>query len=146
MPISLNPQMMREIIMDHYSNPIHKKVPSDLTGYLKIRMDSDSCIDDITIYLKVENGMVIDASFDGIACTISTSSTDILCDLVKNKSIDDAMYILKQYSNMIYELPFDKEVLDEALVFENTHKQAARIKCATLGCNGLHNLLEEKKK
>lgn len=146
MPISLNPQMMREIIMDHYSNPIHKKVPSDLTGYLKIRMDSDSCIDDITIYLKVENGMVIDASFDGIACTISTSSTDILCDLVKNKSIDEAMYILKQYSNMIYELPFDKEVLDEALVFENTHKQAARIKCATLGCNGLHDLLEEKKK
>ena len=144
MPISLNPQMMREIIMDHYSNPIHKKVPSDLTGYLKIRMDSDSCIDDITIYLKVENGMVIDASFDGIACTISTSSTDIMCDLVLNKTLDEALYIFKQYTNMIYEKEFDEKVLDEALVFINTSKQAARIKCATIGWNGLEKIIEDE--
>ena len=29
MPISINPQMMREIIMDHYNNPLHKSTPSD---------------------------------------------------------------------------------------------------------------------
>ena len=45
---------------------------------------------------------------------------------------------------MIYEKPFDEEILEEAVVFKNTYKQAARIKCATLGWNGLNTLLEEE--
>ncbi len=141
MPISLDPQMMREIIMDHYNSPLHKKTPENPNSFLNIRMDSDSCIDDITLYLKVENDVIKETYFDGVACAISTSSTDILCDLCLGKSVKDALYILEQYKNMIYEKDFDDSVLDEALVFINTHKQAARIKCATIGCNGLEELL-----
>ena len=144
MPISINPQMMREIIMDHYNNPIHKEVPTDLTGYKKIRMDSDTCIDDITIYLKIEGDKIVDACFDGVACTISTASTDILCDLIKGKSEKDALYIIEQYKNMIYEKEFDDSVLDELIVFINTHKQAARIKCATLGPLGVEEIINGK--
>jgi SUF system FeS assembly protein, NifU family len=136
-------EMMREIIMDHYNNPLHKKTPSDLKTYYSINMNSTSCIDDITIFLKVENGKIIDALFDGIACTISTASTDIMCDLVIGKTLDEALYIFKQYTNMIYEKEFDEKVLDEALVFINTSKQAARIKCATIGWNGLEKIIED---
>ena len=99
-------------------------------------------IADITIYLKIENDIVVKTYFDGIACTISTASTDILCDLILNKSKSDALYILEQYTNMIFEKEYNDEVLDEALVFANTHKQAARIKCATLGSTGLKELIE----
>lgn len=144
MPISINPQMMREVIMDHYNSPINKKVPSSLEGYKKIRMDSDSCIDDITIYLKIENDIITDACFDGVACTISTASTDILCELIKNKSTKDALYIIEQYKNMIYEKEFDDSVLDELIVFINTHKQAARIKCATIGPIGVEDIIDGK--
>ena len=144
MPISINPQMMREIIMDHYNNPLHKNVPQNLEGYKKIRMDSDSCIDDITIYIKIEDDKIIDACFEGVACTISTSSTDILCDLIIGKSLKDALYIVAQYKNMIYEKDFDDSVLDELIVFINTHKQAARIKCATLGPSGVEDIINGK--
>ena len=144
MPISINPQMMREIIMDHYNNPLHKNVPQNLEGYKKIRMDSDSCIDDITIYIKIEEDKIIDACFEGVACTISTSSTDILCDLIIGKSLKDALYIVEQYKNMIYEKDFDDSVLDELIVFINTHKQAARIKCATLGPSGVEDIINGK--
>ena len=144
MPISINPQMMREIIMDHYNNPLHKNVPQNLEGYKKIRMDSDSCIDDITIYIKIKDDKIIDACFEGVACTISTSSTDILCDLIIGKSVKDALYIVEQYKNMIYEKDFDDSVLDELIVFINTHKQAARIKCATLGPSGVEDIINGK--
>ena len=144
MPISINPQMMREIIMDHYNNPLHKNVPQNLEGYKKIRMDSDSCIDDITIYIKIEDDKIIDACFEGVACTISTSSTDILCDLIIGKSVKDALYIVEQYKNMIYEKDFDDSVLDELIVFINTHKQADRIKCATLGPIGVEDIINGK--
>ena len=64
MPISLDANMMREIIMDHYSNPLNKHKPADENSYINIRMDSDSCIDDITIYLKIENDLIIETSID----------------------------------------------------------------------------------
>ncbi len=144
MPISLDANMMREIIMDHYSNPLNKHKPDDETNYVSIRMDSDSCIDDITIYLKIENNQIIDACFDGVACAISTSSTDILCEMIKNKSKKDALYIIEQYKNMIFEKDFDENCLDELVAFVNTHKQAARIKCATIGFTGVETLLDSK--
>ena len=106
-------------------------------------MDSDSCIDDITIYLKIDNNVIKEACFDGVACTISTTSTDILCSLVENKTFEEAMYIIEQYKNMIYEKEFDEEALDELIVFINTHKQAARIKCATLGSTGIEKIINE---
>jgi len=141
---SFSPEMMREIIMDHYNDPLHKKTPINPSEYLSVRMDSTSCIDDITVYLKVKDNKIVDALFDGVACTISTSSTDIMCDLVLNKTLDEALYIFKQYTNMIYEKEFDEKVLDEALVFINTSKQAARIKCATIGWNGLEKIIEDE--
>lgn len=138
---TLTNEMIREIIMDHYNSPIHKGKPSDVENYKSIEMNSASCIDDIFVYLKVENNVIKDAKFDGVACTISTSSTDIMCDLVIGKTYDEAMYIFEQYTNMIYEKEFDESVLDEALVFINTSKQAARIKCATIGWNGLEKII-----
>ena len=140
---TLTNDMMRSIIMDHYSNPLNKHQPSK-EGYEKMHMHSENCIDDIDVFLLIENGIVTDACFDGVACTISTSSTDIMCDLLKGKNIADARNIITQYNNMIHEQPFDDEVLDEAIVFINTSKQAARIRCAMIGYNAADKILENK--
>ena len=51
----LTPQIMREIIMDHYSNPRHKGVPTG-EGYKKVHTDSVNCIDDFDVYVKEEGG------------------------------------------------------------------------------------------
>lgn len=142
MPISISPIMMRQIIMDHYENPQFKHTPSDITNYQQVHMDSTNCIDDIIVYIKIENNLVVDACFDGVACTISTSSTDIMCGLLLNKSANDAKYIIDQYINMIHEKEYDDSVLDEAIVFMNTSKQAARIKCATIGWDAADQILE----
>ena len=144
MPISSSPMMMRQIIMDHYEHPHNKRTPTD-DRYLKINMNSESCIDNIDVFLLVENGIVKDCCFDGIGCTISTASTSIMTDLVKGKTIEEAEKIIDNYKKMISEDKFDGELLDEAIVFMNTSKQASRIKCATIGWNGLNELLEESK-
>ena len=142
MPISLNNEMMRQIIMDHYQNPIHKKTPKK--GYVSIHSKSENCIDDINVYLKLEKGRVKDCLWNGVACTISTASTDIMCELVIGKSEKEARYIIDQYLKMIHEEKFDEEVLGEAIAFINTSKQAARIKCATIGFNALKDILNHK--
>jgi len=142
MPISLDNNMMRAIIMDHYQNPQHKKTPKE--GYKSIHSKSDNCIDDIHVYIKVEKDIVKDCLWDGVACTISTASTDIMCELVINKSEKEARYIIDNYFKMIEEKEFDEEALGEAIVFINTAKQAARIKCATIGYHALSDLLDKK--
>jgi len=140
---TLTNDMMRSIIMDHYSNPTNKHQPNGY-GFEKIHMHSDNCIDDLDIFLQVENDIVKDACFDGTACTISTSSTDIMCDLLKGKNIKEAKNIIAQYDHMIHEEPFDEEVLEEAIVFINTSKQAARIRCAMIGWNAADEILKGK--
>ena len=141
--LTLTNDMMRSIIMDHYSNPTNKHEPNS-DKFEKIHMHSDNCIDDLNIFLLVENNVVKDACFEGVACTISTASTDIMCDLLKGKDIEEAKNIIKQYDNMIHEQPFDEEVLEEAIVFINTSKQAARIRCATIGWNAADAILKGK--
>lgn len=142
----LTPMMMREIIMDHYSSPRHKGVPADDLGYKKIHTDSVNCIDDFDVYLLEKDGKVVDAMWEGVACTISSASTDIMCDRVIGVSFKDALYTIKQYLSMIGEQAYDESVLDEALVFMNTGKQAARIHCATMGWDAMRELLEEEEK
>lgn len=145
MPIfELTPQMMREIIMDHYSNPRHKGVPEG-EGYEKVHTDSVNCIDDFDVYVKIEDGKVVDARWEGVACTISTASTDILCDRVIGMSPEECFGLVANFLAMIEEKPHDEDVLDEALAFKNTGKQAARIHCATMGWTALEELLKGKK-
>ena len=44
-------------------------------------------------------------------------------------------------ANIIDEEEYDDTVLDEAIVFMNTSKQAARIKCATIGWDGMEEII-----
>lgn len=139
----LTPMMMREIIMDHYSSPRHKLTPKG-EGYVSLHSSSVNCIDDIDVFLKMDDaGKVVDASWNGVACAISTASSDILCDLVVGKDEKEAEYLIDQYRKMIHEEPYDSSVLEEALAFMNTGKQAARIHCATIGWDAVEELLKE---
>lgn len=137
-----DPQLMREIIMDHYQNPRNRGLVEDET-YLKVNMNSDTCIDNLDIQVKLDGDKIIDVRYDGEACAICTSSTSIMSELVIGKTKQEAKVIMDNYLNMIYERDYDEEMLEEAIAFKNTHKQANRIKCATLGWNGLNELIKE---
>ncbi|MBQ6653906.1 MAG: SUF system NifU family Fe-S cluster assembly protein [Erysipelotrichaceae bacterium] len=137
-----DPIILREIIMDHYEYPRNHSLVED-GKYHKIHMASESCIDDIHVQADIEDGIVKDVRFDGVACTISTASTSIMTQLVKGKTVEEARVIIENYFNMIDGQPYDEELLDEAVCMKNVGKQANRIKCATIGWNGLKQLLEE---
>lgn len=144
MRISDNPSLIREIIMDHYEYPRNKKLKND-EKYVKVNLDSESCIDNIDLEVLLEDGVIKDICFDGQACTISTASTSIMSELLKNKTIEEANVIIENYLNMLYGKDYDEELLEEAAAFVNTSKQANRIKCATLSWNGIKEIIDNKK-
>ena len=139
-----DPMILRQIIMDHYEYPRHHELVSD-PSYKEINMDSETCIDNINIQAKFNGQTIEDIRFDGEACAICTSSTSIMSELLIGKSFDEANHIIEQYMNMIHEQPYDEELLEEAIAFKNTYKQANRIKCATLGWMGIQTLIENEK-
>ena len=137
-----NPALIREVIMDHYEYPRNKKLKND-PSYTKVNLDSESCIDNIDLEVKIDNGIIKDICFDGVACTISTASTSIMSELLKDKTIDEAKLIIDNYIAMLHGQEYDEDLLEEANAFVNTGKQANRIKCATLSWVGLKDILDK---
>ena len=140
--MEIDAQLMREIIMDHYEYPRNHIWVED-SNYISKHMDSDSCIDDITVQADVEDGKIKDIRFDGVACTISTASTSIMTELVQGKSLDEAKQIIDNYFAMINEKDYDADLLEEAIAFKNVGKQANRINCATIGWKALKQIIDE---
>ena len=140
-----DPMVLRQILMDHYEYPRNHELTHDETYYTRHRA-SDSCIDDIHVEAKIENRIIKDIRFDGVACTIATAATSIMSELLMGKNIDDANHIINNYHAMIDGKEYDEDLLEEAIALHTVGKQANRIKCATIGWNGMQELIDLSKK
>ena len=137
----MDKEIKRSIILDNYQNPNKKKTSGD--DYIKINTRNVSCIDNLDIYLKVKNGIVEDATFEGEACVISISSTNILINLIVGKNKNEAINIIDNYLKMINEEDYDKDLLKELNVLDDIGRQPSRIKCATLSACGIRDFLSK---
>jgi nitrogen fixation NifU-like protein len=62
------------------------------------------------------------------------------------KTTKEAENILTNFLNMIDEKPYDKEILEEAIVYDDIHKNPNRKKCALLSWWGVEKVLNQLKK
>jgi len=87
--------LYRDAVMDHYRHPRHK-------GHLEkadihFHDHNPFCGDEITIELKVEDGVVTDAAFDGRGCAISQATASMLMEEVIGKSLEEVRAWDKAY-------------------------------------------------
>lgn len=138
----MDESLKRTIILDHYQNPHHKGLVDD-NSYIKVNMNNESCIDEIDLMVKIENGQITDVRFDGEACAICTSSASILTDTMIGKTLDEAKKICNNFKNMIDEKDYDSDILKQAIVYDNISKQPNRKKCALLSWWGMEKIMED---
>lgn len=143
---TFNRDLMRATILAHYENPYHKETPQNADEFMQIHLNSTGCIDDITLYFKIEDNKVKVAYFDGYGCTISISSTSILLEMIEGMPLDEVLLRVAEYHKMLNGEDYDPELLNEAIVFANTMKQPSRIRCATIGWDGAKELILKHKK
>ena len=139
----MNAEIKSSIILDNYQDAKNRGIPNS-DGYIKINSNNDSCIDNIDIYVKLEDDIIEDIKFDGEACVIAISSTSILSDLLIGKNISEVNNILKNYYNMIEEQDYDKDLLGEACVYDDIYKQPSRKTCVTLFARGIEKIIKEE--
>jgi nitrogen fixation NifU-like protein len=127
----MDQNLKRSIMLEHYQNPKNKGLIKDET-YLKINMNNESCIDEINLMVKLDGDTIKDIRFDGEACAICTSATSVMIDTLIGKDIKTAERIIENYYNMIEEKEYDKELLQQAVIYNDIAKQPNRKKCALL--------------
>ena len=134
--------LKREIILEHYQNPKNRGLIDD-DGYIKVNMNNESCIDEVNLMVKVENGKIKDIRFDGEACAMCISSSSIMIETLTGKKIEEVKEILQNFLNMIDEKEYNPEILEEAIVYDDTYKQPNRKKCVLLSWWGIEKALKE---
>lgn len=141
----MDSEFKREIILDNYKNPYNKD-GNDKLDYLKVNSNNESCIDDIDLYININDEIIEDIRFNGEACAISTASTSIMIKNIIGKTIDEAYKYIDNFDNMVNELEYDEELLGEAIAFDEIYKQQNRKGCVTLPYVAIKKVLEKYKK
>ena len=140
----MDSNLRRSIILDNYNNPNNRQ-RHDNEDYIKTNSRNISCIDNIDVYVKIEDNTIKDITYEGEACAISISSSSIISNLLKDKTIEEAKEIINNYYNMIEEKEYNKELLEEANVFDEIYKQPSRKMCATLIVRGIEEIINKNK-
>lgn len=138
----MNEELKKLIILENYQNPKNRGLVNDDT-YKTINTNSVSCIDQIDLQVKIEDGIIKDVRFDGEACAICTSTTSIMINMLIGKTEEEALTIINNYHNMIEEKEYNEDILKEAVVYCDIAKQPNRKKCATLTWEGMKELLDK---
>ncbi len=140
----MDSNLRREIIIDNYQNPVNRKKIDD-DSFTVASTVSDSCIDNITLYVKFKNDVIEDIYFDGEACAITTSATSIMIKKLIGKTIDEANTLMNDYYNMIDEKEYDSELLGELNAYSEIYMQPNRKKCAIFPFETLKKAIQKYK-
>ena len=138
----MDENVRREIILDHYQNPKNREIVQD-NRYIKVNSNNESCIDNIDLYILIEEGIVKDIKFQGEACAISTSSTSIMITNLIGKTIKEAIEYINNFEAMVNEQAYDEEILKEGIVYNEIYKQSNRKTCALLPYKGIKKILNQ---
>ena len=106
-----------------------------------------SCGDELTLQLRIEDGVIEEASFVGSGCAVSQASADMMADLITGETVEEAKRLVCLFLGMIKGETLseeDKENLDEAAELESISRMPARVKCAELAWRTLEKLLADK--
>lgn len=134
--------LYRQVIMDHYKNPRNKGlIPSE--AYYEIHLKNPTCGDDITVAVKVKDGKIEDIKHAGVGCSICCSSASVMSCTLKNKTIDEADLIIKNFYEIVKGNEYNESInMGDAVVYEGVSQFPVRIKCATIPWKALEQALE----
>lgn len=83
--------MYSEKVMEHFRNPRNVGEIPDADGVGQV--GNPKCGDIMKMYLKIEDGIIVDVKFKTFGCGSAIASSSMATEMVKGKSIDEAMKV-----------------------------------------------------
>lgn len=113
--------LYREIILEHYKNPENR---GEVKDGIEVEEMNPLCGDRLKISVKIKNGIIEEAKFQGGGCAISMAAADILLNIIKGKKLSEVQKMSGQE-------------IEKAMGVELT---STRKKCAYLGLEVLKKI------
>ena len=78
--------MKKDLIIQHYKNP---KNWGEISNGALTKAENVSCGDSVNVYLEIVDGIISNAKFIGMGCSICLGTADILMDEIKGKEMNE---------------------------------------------------------
>jgi len=138
-------ELYQQIILDHNKSPRNFRKMENATR--KVDGYNPLCGDHYTIFLRMENGVISDISFDGAGCAISKASASVMSSMLKGKSKTEAEALFRDFHRLVTGGADQEESLDrlgKLAAFAGVSEFPARVKCASLAWHTLHAALNSE--
>ena len=129
-------QLYTELILEHNQDKRNKRELSEFTA--SEHGHNPSCGDDLTLQIDVQDGIIKDAAY--------TASASMMIDIIKGKSVEEALRLVELFLGMIKKEVTDEsklEDLEDAMALQNISNMPARVKCAVLAWHTLKEALKK---
>ena len=135
-------ELYQEILLEHNSRPRNFRELDDPTA--QADGFNPLCGDRVSLYLKVEDGVVADVGFQGSGCAISRASASLLTQSIKGQTVNRAQKIFEAFHSMLTEpgAEPDYDTLGDLETLAGVADYPARIKCAVLAWHTMRSALD----
>jgi nitrogen fixation NifU-like protein len=136
-------ELYQEVILDHNKQPRNCYVMD--CANRSADGHNPLCGDTVKVYLRIENGIIEEISFQGAGCAICTASTSLMTESVKGKTVEEAKDLFDEFHHMLTGVAAEQGLeLGKLLVFEGVREYPVRVKCATLAWHTLNAAMENE--
>lgn len=81
--------MYTQQVMDHFENPRNVGELADANGVGEV--GNAKCGDIMKMFLKIENGIIVDVRFKTYGCASAIATSSIATEMIKGQPIEDAL-------------------------------------------------------
>lgn len=141
--------LYQELILDHNRSPKNRRAieapDHQAEGFNPL------CGDHVTVYLNVKDDRIVDASFEGSGCAISTASASLMTEAVTGKTLAEAKELFSKFHGLVTGQQSetnddDDDGLGKLAVFSGVCQYPARVKCASLVWHTVKAALDNEEK
>jgi len=132
--------LYQQVIMDHKKNPRNFREIVDANHMA--HGNNPLCGDALVVYVKLNNGVIEDVSFQGSGCAISVASASLMTETLKGKTLEEAEKLYNNVHNALTGETADAELAGKLQVLGGVKEFPARVKCATLSWHTVHAAMD----
>lgn len=135
--------LYQEVILDHNRRPRNfgtlESANHCAEGYNPL------CGDRLSLFLRVDDGVIGDIRFQGSGCAISRASASLMTDSVKGRGVAEAERLFERFHRMVTTPPGeDVEDMGKLSALAGVREFPVRVKCASLAWHTLKAALAKQ--
>jgi nitrogen fixation NifU-like protein len=135
-------ELYQQVVLDHNRAPRNFRRIEHPTR--AVEGTNPLCGDQITLYVVLEDDVVIDVAFQGSGCAISQASASLMTTAVKGMTRREAEALFRAFHAMVTAGPDDEpdtKTLGKLAALGGVRQFPGRVKCANLAWHTLHEAL-----